>query len=338
MFAYIVRRVFVGLIMLIVMSLVTFLLFFAMPIDPARYACGKNCSPERIEQTRKALGYDKPTVVQWADFLKGVAVGRDYPDDPKLREAAPQLVTHCAAPCFGYSVFNNKSVNQEIADTLPVSASIALVAIILWLLGGILFGVLAAVTKGSLIDRGIVALSLVLYAFPTFFIGTLLIRYVSIKWGLFPFPAYARIEDAGVLVWLRQLLLPAITLAVFYMAAYVRMTRAFVLESMSEDYVRTARAKGLKGRTVLFKHSLRAALTPLVTMAGLDIAQVVGGAIIAESVFNYNGLGKLAVTAYTTLDLPTLIGLVLLLGAFFIIANIVVDILYAFIDPRVRVV
>lgn len=338
MFAYVVRRVFVGIIMLIVMSLVTFLLFFATPIDPARYACGKNCSPDRIEQTRKALGYDKPTLVQWTGFLKGVAVGRDFPDDPELRASAPQLVKHCAAPCFGYSVINIKTVNKEIADTLPVSASVAMVAIILWLLGGILFGVLAAVTKGSLIDRGVVALSLVFYAFPTFFIGTVLIRYVSIKWGLFPFPAYAKIEDAGVLVWLRQLALPAVTLALFYMAGYVRMTRAFVLESMSEDYVRTARAKGLKGRTVLFKHSLRAALTPLVTMAGLDIASVLGGAIITESVFNYNGLGKLAVTAYQTLDLPTLIGLVLLLGSFVIIANIIVDVLYAFIDPRVRVV
>jgi len=336
--AYVVRRVFVGIIMLIVMSLVTFLLFFAMPIDPARFACGKNCSPDRVEQTRKALGYDKPTLVQWTDFLRGVVVGRDYPDDPKLREAAPQLVTHCAAPCFGYSVFNNKTVNKEIADTMPVSASIAMVAIILWLLGGILFGVLAAVTKGSLIDRGVVAVSLVLYAFPTFFIGTVLIRYISIKWGLYPFPTYSKISDGGVLLWLRQLLLPALTLAVFYMAGYVRMTRAFVLESMSEDYVRTARAKGVKGRTVLFKHSLRAALTPLVTLAGLDIASVLGGAIITESVFNYNGLGKLAVTAYTTFDLPTLIGLVLLLGALVIIANIVVDVLYAFIDPRVRVV
>ena len=338
MLAYVVRRVFVGIIMLIVMSLVTFLLFFAMPIDPARFACGKNCSPDRVEQTRKALGYDKPTLVQWTDFLRGVVVGRDYPDDPKLREAAPQLVTHCAAPCFGYSVFNNKTVNKEIADTMPVSASIAMVAIILWLLGGILFGVLAAVTKGSLIDRGVVAVSLVLYAFPTFFIGTVLIRYISIKWGLYPFPTYSKISDGGVLLWLRQLLLPALTLAVFYMAGYVRMTRAFVLESMSEDYVRTARAKGVKGRTVLFKHSLRAALTPLVTLAGLDIASVLGGAIITESVFNYNGLGKLAVTAYTTFDLPTLIGLVLLLGALVIIANIVVDVLYAFIDPRVRVV
>jgi peptide/nickel transport system permease protein len=337
MLAYVIRRMFVGVIMLIVMSLVTFVLFFASPIDPGRYACGKNCSVAQIKQTNKALGYDKPVIVQWTDFLQGVVKGRQYPDDPELRAAAPQLVTDCPAPCFGYSVVNTETVNQLMKEAFPVSLSISLAALVIWLFFGILFGVIAAVKRGTIIDRGIVALALVLYAFPAFFIGLFLLKFVAIKWQWVDVPVYSPIAEAGVGTWLTSLLLPGITLAVLYMAGYVRMTRAFVLESMSEDYVRTARAKGLKSRRVLFKHSMRAALTPLVTLVGLDFAGLMGGAIITETVFNYNGLGKLAIDANRTNDLPTIIGLVLLLGTFVIVANIIVDVLYAVIDPRVRV-
>ena len=336
MFAYIVRRSIVGVIMLIVMSLVTFLLFFASPIDPARYACGKNCSPQLREQTRKALGYDQPTVVQWTDFLKGVVVGRTYPNDPELAKKAPDLVSECPAPCFGYSVVNQRTVNAELKEAFPISLSLALAALVMWLVGGVVFGVIAAVRKGTLLDRGIVAGALVFYAFPSFFIGIFLLKFFAIKWQLVAIPEYIPIGE-NPLLWLRGLFLPGLTLALLYMAGYIRMTRAFVLESMSEDYVRTARAKGLKPRRVLVKHSMRAALTPLVTLVGLDFAALMGGAIITESVFNYNGLGKLVVDANKTLDLPTIIGLVLLLGAFVIVANIIVDVLYAVIDPRVRV-
>ena len=347
MVAYIIRRIVVGVLMLLAMSGVVIALFFASPIDPAQFACGRNCPPDRIDETRQALGYPDPdlpplektaaTFETWGGFLKGVAVGRQYPVDEKLREAAPELVTDCPAPCLGYSQNNQMTVNAEIVENAPVSISIAMVAIVIWMVFGILFGVLAAVTKGSLVDRGVVGATLVLYAFPTFFVGALLLNYVAIKFGLFPVPGYISIADGGVGQWLVQLILPGFTLAVVYMAGYVRMTRAFVLESMSEDYIRTARSKGLKSPKVLFKHGLRAALTPLVTMAGLDFAGVLGGAIITESVFNYDGLGKLAVAANRNYDLPTIIGLVLLLGALVIVANIIVDILYAFIDPRVRV-
>ena len=337
MYAYVIRRLFIGVIMLIVMSLVTFLLFFASPVDPARYACGKNCSPELREQTRKALGYDEPTIVQWTDFLKGVVAGREYPNDPALRKAAPQLVSSCPAPCLGYSVVNSTTVNQEIKEAFPVSLSLAIAALIMWLAGGVIFGVIAAVKRGTVIDRGIVALSLVFYAFPAFFIGLFLLKFVAIKWQWVQVPTYVSIADGGVAAWAACLFLPALTLALLYMAGYVRMTRAFVLESMSEDYIRTARSKGLKSRKVLVKHSMRAALTPLVTLVGLDFAGLMGGAIITETVFNYNGLGKLAVEANQTYDLPTIIGLVLLLGSFVIVANIIVDVLYAVIDPRVRV-
>ena len=198
-----------------------------------------------------------------------------------------------------------------------------------------LFGVIAAVSKGRWLDRILVGVTLVVYALPTFFVGTFLLQYVAIKWKAFPYPSYSPPQD-GIWPWLVSLTLPALTLALFYMAAYVRITRAFVLESMSEDYIRTARAKGLSTRVVLFKHGLRAALTPLLSMAGLDFASLLAGAVITESVFNYQGLGLLAVTANKNSDLPILVGLVIVAGAAVIVMNIVVDILYAYVDPRVR--
>ncbi|GGF36076.1 ABC transporter permease [Marmoricola endophyticus] len=337
MFAYVIRRLFVGVIMLLVMSLVTFLLFFAGPLDPARFACGKNCSEAQQAQTSKALGFDKSPVVQWSDFVKGVVTGRQFPDDPALRKAAPKLVTDCPTGCLGYSVVSTSTVNKEFKEAIPVSVSIAIFAFIMWIIGGVLFGVIAALFKGRLLDRGIVGIALVFFAFPTFFIGQLFLQFVAIKWRVFEVPDYMSIAEGGIGAWAYNLLLPAFTLALFYMAGYVRMTRAFVLESMGEDYLRTARAKGVRQSRVLFKHALRAALTPLVTMAGLDFASLLGGAIITETVFNFNGLGKLAVVAVNTYDLPTLVGLVILLATFVILANIVVDILYAVIDPRVRV-
>ncbi|WP_028655731.1 ABC transporter permease [Nocardioides sp. J54] len=336
MWAYAARRTAIGLVLLLVLSFVTFVLFFAAPVDQARYACGKQCTEEQIAVTERALGYDKPVYEQWGAFVKGIVAGRQFPADPEVRAAAPETVSDCAAPCLGYSKLNAKTVNELIGDAAPISIALALVAVVMWLIGGVSLGILAAVTKGSIVDRGIVGLTLVAYAFPSFFIGVFMLKYVAIRWELVPLPRYVSIEDGGVFTWLENLLLPGFVLALLFLAGYVRMTRAFVLESLSEDYIRTARAKGLKGRVVLFKHGLRAALTPLVTMTGLDLAGLLGGAIITESVFAYPGLGLLTVQASNAWDLPTIIGVVVLAGAFVIVANIIVDIAYAFIDPRVR--
>ena len=337
MAAYIVRRFISGFLLLVVMSLVTFLLFFASPVDPGRFACGKNCTPALQEQTRKALGYDEPVLIQWTDFVKGVVKGREFPDDPALRTTAPETIVHCPAVCLGYSKTSNSLVTEKIWQRLPVSLSLAMVAFLFWIIGGVTLGVIAALRKGSIIDRGVVGTSLVFYAFPTFFVGLFLYKFIAIKWQLVPIPQYVSIADGGVMTWFSGLLLPGLTLALFFMAGYVRMTRAFVLESMGEDYVRTANAKGLAPRRVLVKHTMRAALTPLVTMAGLDLAGLMGGAIITEAVFNYPGLGLLAASSARNLDLPMSVGIVLILATFVIVANIIVDVLYALIDPRVRV-
>lgn len=339
MIAFAIRRILVGIVMLLAMVLVVFVLFFAAG-NPAKDVCGKYCTPEKLAQITKVYGYDQPISYQFTQFMKGLVVGRDYPVDDDYRAALektnPDLVIHCAAPCLGYSQHEGVTVNALLAKYAPVTISLAITAFILWIVFGILFGILAAVYRGRWLDRITVGTTLVVYALPTFFVGTFLLQYVAISWQLVPYPTYVSIADGGVGGWLVGISLPAITLALFYMAAYVRITRAFVIESMSEDYIRTARAKGLATRVVLFRHGLRSALTPLISMAGLDFASLLAGAVITESVFNYQGLGLLAVSANQNSDLPVLIGLVIVAGAAVIVMNIIVDILYAYVDPRVR--
>ena len=340
MIAYTIRRVLVAIVMIFTMVLSVFVLFFSTPGDPALTSCGKYCTPEKLESVREMLGYDQPTIYQFGAFVKGVFVGRDFPVNEAYREALiangnERLIIHCDAPCLGYSQRQSATVNDLIIKAAPATISLAIVAFTLWITVGVTLGIVAAVNKGRLLDRTLVGLTLVVYALPVFFVGNFLLQFVSIKWQLFPFPKYASI-DQGFGPWIIGVTLPAITLALFFMAAYVRFTRAFVLESMSEDYIRTARAKGLQENRVLVKHGLRAALTPLVTMAGIDFALLLAGAIITESVFNYQGLGLLAVRANQDSDLPVLIGLVIVAGTAVIVMNIIVDILYAYIDPRVR--
>jgi len=334
-FAYIVRRVLVGIVMLFVMSLVTYLLFFAMPTDPARFTCGKNCTPELVEQNRKALGYDKPVLVQYGEFVKGIFTGRNYPDDPEVAKTAPQTVVHCPAPCLGYSPLMSQNVTSLLASKLPVTVSLAIFAFLMWMVLGISGGVVAALNKGRFLDRALVGTSLVFYAFPTFFIGLWLYIYVAIKWQLTPVPVYTPLTQSPT-AWLSGLFLPSLTLALIFIASYVRITRAFVLETMGEDYLRTAQAKGLPRGKILRKHTMRASLTPITTVAGIDLGVLLAGAIITETVFNYDGLGKLTVQASTTFDLPTLVGIVIVAAFFIITSNIIVDVLYAYIDPRVK--
>ena len=342
MFAYVVRRLFSGVVMLMVMSFVTILLFFSAPVDPARQMCGKSCTPERIEQTRKALGYDKPPTTQWALFMKGIVVGRQYPADEELRKAAPQNVVDCSAPCLGYSTVTQQMVAPAVFSRVPVSGSLALAAFVLWICFGVGMGVISALAKGSLVDRAIVGTSLLFYAFPTFALGLGIYTFFALKpfpglgHPLFPIPQYVPISQGGLWGWLTGLALPAITLALVYIAGYVRITRSFVLESGQEDYIRTAKAKGLASRRILVKHTMRAALTPIVTIAGLDLGNLLGGAIITEQIFNYPGLGKLAVMSTQTYDLPIIVGIVLVAATFVILANLIVDLLYAVIDPRVK--
>jgi peptide/nickel transport system permease protein len=325
--AYIVRRVVSMVLMLIALSMVTFLLFNALPADPARLTCGKACTPQVVEANRHRLGLDKPLYQQYGDFVKGIFVGRTY--------GSGKASFECDVPCLGYSFRKGEQVTDLITKTIPVTAQLALGAFVLWIIVGVSVGVIAALKRGKWQDRTIMGIALAGYSFPSFFIGLLLIFFVQVKWGLVGYDGYTPFVDSPSL-WFQGLILPWIALALLYAAFYARLTRNQMLETMGEDYIRTARAKGLRERTVIGRHGLRAGLTPIVTAAGLDLAGLLGGAVITEAVFNLPGLGRLSIDSVLDADLPVITATVLVAASFVIVANLIVDLLYAVIDPRVR--
>ena len=326
--AYIGRRLIALVLMLLVLSLLVFALFSVVPTDPAALTCGKSCTPEIIETNRIRLGLDKPVLEQYWLWLSGIFVGRTY--------GSGTATFNCDAPCLGYSFRQGAEVTDMIVDRLPVTMQLAFGAFILWMLIGVLGGIYASLRRGKWQDRAVVTASLVFYSFPSFFIGLLLIFFVIIRARLLPFPSYAPPTE-DFLQWLQTMILPWTSIALLYAAFYVRLTRNQMLETLSEDYVRTARAKGLPERTVIRKHAFRAGLTPIVTAAGLDFAGLLGGAIITEQIFGLPGLGKLAIQSVVEYDLPLITGVTMLAATFIIVMNLVVDVLYAVIDPRVRV-
>jgi peptide/nickel transport system permease protein len=334
MFFYTIRRLIGAVALLIVMSIVTFLLFYATPTDPARLTCGKNCTPTGIEQNRKYLGLDKPITQQYFDFVGGLFHDRKFPADPELQKARPDLILTCKAPCLGYSPLHNEEVWTYLKPKIPVTLSLVFGAFIMWIISGVLLGILAALFRGRALDRLLVSGAIFFYSFPTFFISLLLLQLVVFQFNWMTTPTYTGISDFGS--YLYNLFLPCLTLALVTAAAYVRLTRAYMLETMGEDYLRTARAKGVKERSVVFKHTLRAALTPIVTIAGLDIAILLAGAPITETVFSFQGMGYATVQSVQIFDLPVTVVIVLLAACFVIVANLIVDLLYGVIDPRVR--
>ncbi len=325
--AYVVRRVVLLLGMLVALSMIVFLLFAALPTDPAALTCGKSCTPQIIAANRVRLGLDKPMAQQYLTFVKGIFVGRTYGTGSASFE--------CPAPCLGYSFNQGQTVTQLIKTRLPVTMWLAFGAFILWMLVGIVSGVIAALRRGRWQDRTLTGFALIGYSFPSFFIGLLLIFFVQIKWQIVPYTAYVSPTEDFV-GFLQAMILPWIAVALLYAAFYTRLTRTQMLETLGEDYIRTARAKGLTERVVVRKHALRAGLTPIVTAAGLDLAGLLGGAIVIESVFNLPGMGQLAVNSVINSDLPVIIGTVLVAATFILVANLIVDLLYAVIDPRVR--
>jgi peptide/nickel transport system permease protein len=325
--AYIVRRLIAMVAMLIAMSVIVFLLFSVLPADPARLVCGKACTPAIIQAIDHKYGYDDPIAVQYLDFAKGIFTGRTY--------GTGKAAFECSRPCLGYSFNLNENVTTLIKNTVPITAQLALGGFILWLIVGVGVGIIAALRRGKWQDRTIMGLALVGYSFPSFFIALLLVFFIQIKFGLLGFHQYTPFTDSPA-EWFKSLILPWIAVSLLYSAFYSRLTRNQMLETLGEDYIRTARAKGLRERTVIGKHALRAGLTPIVTAAGLDLAGLLGGAIVTEQVFALPGLGRLSVQSVTTSDLPVITGTVLVAAFFVILANLVVDLLYAVIDPRVR--
>jgi peptide/nickel transport system permease protein len=317
------------LMLLFLLSVSVFFLFNLLPGDPARLTCGKACTPTIIEANRHRLGLDEPPLTQYVKFVSGVFVGRTFSAD------SPEPIV-CDAPCLGYSFNRHEQVMSLIARAAPVTFFLAIGAFILWIAAGISLGIFAALHRGRWQDRLVVGASLVGYSLPSFFIGLLLVFFVIIKWQFLPFPSYISPFE-NPFQFFQTMLLPWIVLATLSAAFYIRLTRNQVLEVLSDDYVRTARAKGLPERVVVVKHALRAGLTPIVTAAGLDLATLLGGAIISENIFSLPGLGALAVSSITDSDLPLITGITLLTATIIIFSNLVVDLLYAVVDPRVRI-
>ncbi|WP_031039246.1 ABC transporter permease [Streptomyces sp. NRRL F-5650] len=330
MLAYLIRRLFAAAVMLVVIILVVFGIFFLVPkwagVDIALNFVGKQADPAAVEGVREKLGLGDPVLVQAWEFFKGIFAGRTY--------AAGGDVTHCAAPCFGYSFKTEQSVWPVLTERFPVTLALALGAAVLWLLFGVAAGVLSALKRGSLWDRGAMVVALAGVSLPIYFTGLLSLAIFSYGLGWIN-GEFVPLEESFT-GWFGGMILPWITLAFLYAAMYARITRATMLEILGEDYIRTARAKGLKEQVVISKHAMRSTLTPLLTMLGMDLGALMGGAILTETTFSLPGLGQKVLDAIKNHDLPFILGVVLITSLAVLIANLVVDILYAVIDPRVR--
>lgn len=316
--------------MLLVVTLTTFAIFFMIPkwagSDPALLFVGKQSDPEAIEGIRQKLSLDDPLLVQFWHFVEGLFVGRDY--------ANGNDVTHCPAPCFGYSFRTEQAVWPQLTDAMPVTLSLAAGACVLWLTGGVLTGVVSALRRGSLWDRAAMSIALAGVSLPIYFTGLLSLAVFSYQLNWVDVDYQGLGENPAV--WFQSLVLPWITLAFLYAATYARLTRATMLEIMGEDYIRTARAKGLRERVVIGRHAMRSTWTPILTLLGLDLGALLGGAVLTETTYNLPGLGRLAVTAISNKDLPVILGVTLMAALFIVVANLIVDLLYAVVDPRVR--
>jgi peptide/nickel transport system permease protein len=329
MTGYILRRLVSGLLVLLATSMVVFALFFYGPADPALAYCPETrCTPERLESVREGLGLSRPVVVQYAEYMAGIFVGNDF--------RAGSIAIKCDAPCLGVSFKLRVDVTDYLLARFPATLSLALGGAAIFLPLGVTMGILAARVRGTWADKAIVSSSLIINAIPYYLLALLAFLFLISEWGIFPESGYFSPIDDGPLAWVKGMLLAWIMLGIAYSTQYARFSRGSMLETMNEDYVRTARAKGLSERRVALKHALRAAIVPVVTIFGLDFALLLAGTIFTERIFDIQGIGLTALDAIGNKDLPVISATVLLGATFVVVSNIVIDIVYSFIDPRVR--
>ncbi len=316
---FLIRRIILGLFVLWLVTIVVFLIFFVGPgrTQVARTLAGREATPQTVALVAHRLLLDRPLIVQYQHFLWLLLHGN-----------------------LGYDYYHGQSVNSILKAAFPITLSLVAGAAILWVIIGVLTGIVSAVRSRSIMDRTFTGLALLFYSMPTFVLGFLLLLVFYYEFSihglnLFPGSGYTPFAT-NPFEWFRGLVLPWITLALVSAAVYTRLTRGAMLDVMGEDYIRTARSKGLSERRVIFRHALRAALTPVVTQFGIDVGVLLGGAIITEQVFGLPGLGYTAVQAIVQSDLPVIIGVVLVAATAVVVANIVVDAFYAVLDPRVR--
>lgn len=332
MFAYIVRRLFQAALVILVVSIITFIISYVMPQwfgeNLAATYAGKGATPDTYKQIAHGLGFDRPLVVQYGSYLKAIFVGRTFVDGG--------AVFNCPAPCLGYSYISHQLVWQKLISDFPVTFSLAIGAAVLWLFFGVLGGVIAALNKGRLADRSIIVIALAGISMPVNFTALVVALLVQYQFHIMEQIQYVGFSQDPY-GWARNIFFPCAVLAFISAAAYARISRSTMLDTMSEDYVRTARAKGLPEYIVVGKHAMRAIYTPIITMFGLDFGYLLGGAVVTEKIFGFHGIGFDAIDAIGRSDIPVVMGVTLLASFFIVIANLVVDLLYGVLDPRVRV-
>ena len=335
MITYIIRRLFAAVILLFVISLITFFIFYVFPKlggqtteSLAAQYVGKSQNPQAVQAIIHRFGFDQSIWVQYGRYVKGIFTGYDY------STGAQQV--HCPAPCLGYSFRDNQLVWQEkIVHWLPVTLSLSIGASVMWLVFGVAVGVASALRRGTWIDRGGMFIALAGVSLPVYFVGPLAVLVFVENWHIFPDPGWIA-PSSNLWQWFWHLLLPWAVVAFGLAALYARLMRVGMLDTLNEDFIRTARAKGLSDRKVTYKHALRAGLIPVITIFGLDVAAMLAGAIFTERIFDLPGLGNLVLESLNNYDLPVIMGTVLVASVFLVAANLVVDIVYSVIDPRVR--
>jgi peptide/nickel transport system permease protein len=319
MLRYIIRRLLWGVILLLAVIAITFVLFYLLPnVNPAILRAGRNSSPKVIAEIAHDLGTDRPLPTQFWDYL-----------------------THLIHGNLGFSYQSGAPVKSLILDRLPATISLAVGAVIVWLALGIPVGIISAIKRRSLLDRTAMTTSLVFVSAPVYWLGLLVLFTFASDIGKFPI---SFLHGSGSYVgltydplrWFQSLIMPWFVLAATSAAIYARLLRGSLIDVMGEDYIRTARAKGLRERQVVMRHGLRSAITPLVTVLGLDVSILLGGAVLVETAFNIPGIGRLNFDAINHADFPIIQGTIIIAAVFIIVANILVDIAYAYLDPRVR--
>jgi peptide/nickel transport system permease protein len=329
MFGYVVRRLIAGLLVIIAVTMFVFVIFFYGPNDPALAYCPESrCTPARLDNIRHNLGLDQSAPRQYVQYMSGFVKGRHI--------ESGGISIDCSWPCMGVSFKYRVDVFDYLWARVPATFSVAIGGAICFLTIGLSSGIFAARRRGTLADKAVVSSSLFINAIPYYLLALLAYLYLVQQWQIFPETGYFSPIEYGPLKYIGGLLLPWLCLGVSYSTQYSRFSRGAMVDSLNEDYVRTARAKGLTERAVTRRHALRAAIVPVVTIFGLDFAYLLAGTIFTEKIFGIQGLGLAALDAVQRTDLPMISATVVLGASFIIIANIVVDILYSVIDPRVR--
>ncbi|GGK80052.1 ABC transporter permease [Mangrovihabitans endophyticus] len=323
MLLYILKRIVSAISVVIVTLVASFALFFLAPTDPAGVICGPRCTPTRLADIEQSLNLDEPPLEQIGSYMKGLVVGRDF--------TSGGVTQHCDAPCMGYSYTLGQPVTKLLKQAFPVTLSIVLGGAVVYLSVGILAGTIAAQRRGTTLDKVTVGTTLVVNSFPYFVLALLVALYAT----FLPQTGYHSFLD-NPLLWASGLVAAWLTLGLANAAAYTRYSRASMIESLGQDFVRTARSKGVPHRRVVYRHGLRAALTPVATIFGIDLAFQLTNAIFTESIFGLPGLGMLTLRAFAQYDLPTLLGSVFVGSVALVLMNLLVDIAYTFLDPRVR--